>query len=240
MTGAETMRKLAIRLTLVLASALGVPASTSALPIDTPDIDTDAPRRAGAVAASSLWDSPAAPATVVVKPPQAPEPPPTAPERTPSANPLWAIPLATLSNTRERPIFSSSRRPPPAAVAPVPVAKAPPPPPKSPRAERPQLSLVGTIASGDEGFGIFVDQTTKAALRLKIGEDYQGWRLRSVQGREVTLERDQQTAILSLPQPGTGAAGQPRVPAEGALTQGFTQGFTQGPADPPPQRGGRR
>ena len=220
MTRAETMRKLAIRFTLLLAPALGIPASTSALQIDTPDIDLDAPRRTGAVAASSLWDSPAASATVAVEPPQSPEPSPTPPERTPSANPLWAIPLATLSNTRERPIFSSSRRPPPAAVAVVPVVKAPPPPPKPPRAERPQLSLVGTIASGDESFGIFVDQTTKAALRLKIGDDYQGWRLRSVQGREVTLERDQQTARLSLPQPGTGTAGQARLQAESAVTQG--------------------
>jgi general secretion pathway protein N len=102
----------------------------------------------------------------------------------------------------------------------VPVASAPPPPPKPPRAERPQLSLVGTIAGGDESFGIFIDQTTKAALRLKIGDDYQGWRLRSVQGREVTLERDQQTAILSLPQPGTGAAGLARGQGESVVTQG--------------------
>jgi general secretion pathway protein N len=219
MTRAETMRKLALRLTLLLASALGISASTMALPIDTADIDADAPRRTGGIAASSLWDSPAAAETVVVQPPRPPEPPSTAPERTPSANPLWPIPLATLSNTRERPIFSSSRRPPPAAVASAPVAKAPPPPPK-PRAERPQLSLVGTIAGGDESFGIFIDQTTKAALRLKIGDDYQGWRLRSVQGREVTLERDQQTAILSLPQPGTGAAGLVRGQAEGVVTPG--------------------
>lgn len=38
------------------------------------------------------------------------------------ANPLWAIPLKQLSNTRERPIFSPSRRPPAPAVA------GPPPP----------------------------------------------------------------------------------------------------------------
>jgi hypothetical protein len=164
---------------------------------------------------------------VEVKPPQPPEPPPTAPERTSSANPLWAIPLATLSNARERPIFSSSRRPPPAAVVSVPVASAPPPPPKPPRAERPQLSLVGTIAGGDESFGIFIDQTTKAALRLKIGDDYQGWRLRSVQGRDVTLERDQQTAILSLPQPGTGTAGLARGQAESSVTQGPADSLSQ-------------
>jgi hypothetical protein len=239
MTRTKTMRRLATRLALLLVSALGVPASTSALPTGVSDVDADAPRRADTLSASSLWDSPAGPpATVVVKPP---EPTPAAPERTPSANPLWAIPLANLSNTRERPIFSSSRRPPPPAVASVTVAKPPPPPPKPARVERPQLSLVGTIAGGDESFGIFVDPTTKAGLRLKIGEDFQGWKLRSVQGREVTLERDQQTAILSLPAPGTAAAGPVRVQAENAFTQGLTQGFTQGPADTPPQqRGGRR
>jgi hypothetical protein len=226
MTRAETMRRLT--LTFLLASALGIPASTSARPIDTSDIDLDAPRRTGAIAASSLWDSPAAPATTAaeVQSPQTAEPPPAEPESAPSANPLWAIPLATLSNTRERPIFSSSRRPPPPPVALAPVAKAPPPP-KPARVERPQFSLVGTIAGDDESFGIFVDQASKAALRLKIGDDYQGWRLRSVQGREVTLEHDQQTTILSLPQPGTGAPGQVRLQAESALIQGLPDSLSQ-------------
>jgi hypothetical protein len=235
MTQAETIRRLVIGLTLLLVATLGVPAATSALTTSTADADADVLRRADVPSASSPWDSSAVPATVVVKPP---EPPPAAPERTPSANPLWAIPLATLSNTRERPIFSSSRRSPPLVVASVPVAKAPPPPPKPPRAERPELSLVGTIASGDQSFGIFVDQTTKAALRLKIGDEYQGWRLRSVQGREVTLERDQQTTILSMPQAGAGAAGPMRVQAENAVSQG-SQG-SQASSDPPPQRGNRR
>lgn len=119
-------------------------------------------------------------------------------ERAPSANPLWAIPLSQLSETRDRPIFSVSRRPPapPAAAKPVTV-KAPPSKPP----ERPQLSLVGTIASGEEGFGIFLDQATRAALRLKVGEDHQGWKLQSIHGREVTLEKDQQTTVLSLPSP---------------------------------------
>jgi general secretion pathway protein N len=66
--------------------------------------------------------------------------------------------------------------------------------------------LLGTIASDDEGFGIFLDQSTKAVLRLKVDEDYQGWKLRSVQGREVTLEKDQQLVTLALPQPAVGQA----------------------------------
>lgn len=124
--------------------------------------------------------------------------PPPGPERPLSANPLWAIPLTKLSGTRDRPIFSPSRRPPPAVVAAEP---APAPPPRKKELEPPPLSLVGTIASEEESFGIFLDPSTKQALRLKLGEDYQGWKLRAVQGREVTMEKDQLSAVLTLPAP---------------------------------------
>ena len=123
--------------------------------------------------------------------------------RTLSGNPLWAIPLTALSSTRQRPIFSPSRRPPPPAVALAPVVKpADAPKPKEP--ERPKLTLVGTIASDHERFGIFLDQSTKAALRLRIGDDYQGWKLRSVEGREAVLEKDQEAFTLEMPQPAGG------------------------------------
>jgi general secretion pathway protein N len=122
-------------------------------------------------------------------------------QRAPSANPLWAIPLNRLSATRDRPIFSPSRRRPPPAVAAEPKLSVPnAAPPRGPA--RPPLSLVGTIASDEEGFGIFLDESTRVPLRLKIGEDYQGWKLRSVRGREATLENDRQTVVMSLPQPG--------------------------------------
>ena len=205
-------------LTLLLVTALGAPAATLAVPSDASDADLHAPRRADTPPVSSLWDQPAEPSPVVVVRPPQPAPAPAAPARTASANPLWGIPLSSLSNTRERPIFSQSRRPPPPVVTAAP-ATAPPPPQPPPRAERPQLSLVGTVGGGEESFGIFVDPNTKAALRLKIGEDYQGWKLRSVQGREVMLERDMQSAVLSLPQPGIAAPGIVRGQAENAAQQ---------------------
>jgi general secretion pathway protein N len=139
--------------------------------------------------------------------------------RPPSGNPLWAIPLTALSGTRQRPIFSSSRRPPPPAVALAPVVKPAPVAPKPKEPERPKLTLVGTVAGGHERFGIFLDQSTKAALRLRMGDDYQGWRLRSVLGREATLEKDQETVILALPQSGAGQpAGDVRSPLSNATT----------------------
>ena len=197
------MLKRAIGFMLLVASAHSAAALTSVAATDPLNVDAAEDARAGSSAASAIWAQPAARAQVqVVTAPPAPVP---VPERALSANPLWAIPLTALSGTRDRPIFSSSRRPPAPAVAPAAVPNvAAVSKPKEP--ERPPLSLVGTIASGDEGFGIFLDQSTKTALRLKVGEDYQGWKLRSVQGREATLEKDQQVVTLALPQPGLGQA----------------------------------
>jgi hypothetical protein len=197
-------RRLAISLILLALSAHGAapstPASSDALDNDL----TDDVRSAGP---SKVAPAPAEPVTTVrvVAPPV----------RTPSANPLWGIPLAQLSGTRERPIFSASRRPPPvAAVAETASAK---PPPRRKEIEPPQLSLVGTIASIDEGFGIFIDQSTKIAVRLKVGEDHQGWKLRQIRGREVTMEKDDRSAVLTLPQPG-GQSSQVRLLPVSAMT----------------------
>jgi general secretion pathway protein N len=195
------MLKRVIGFMFLVASAHSAAALTSvAATTDPLNADAAEDARAGSPAASAIW-APATRAQVqVVTAPAAPAP---VPERALSANPLWGIPLTSLSGTRDRPIFSSSRRPPPPGVAPAAVPNvATVSKPKEP--ERPLLSLVGTIASGDEGFAIFLDQSTKAALRLKVGEDYQGWKLRLVQGREATLEKNQQVVTLALPQPGVG------------------------------------
>ena len=184
-------RRLAISLMLLALSAHGaVPATPANDALDndmTDDVRLAAPSKAAPIPAEPVT-------TVRVVAPPAP------PVRTPSANPLWGIPLAELSGTRERPIFSASRRPPPvAAIAETAPVK---PPPRKKEIEPPQLSLVGTIASIDEGFGIFIDQSSKAAVRLKVGDDHQGWKLRQIRGREVTMEKDDRSAVLTLPQPG--------------------------------------
>ena len=150
-----------------------------------------------------------APQPEFVPPPAAAMPAPSSEPRPTSANPLWAIPLSALSATRDRPLFSASRRPPPPAVAPAAIVRAPPPPPPPPptEPEKPSLSLVGTIVGDADSFGIFIDQTSKSPLRLKVGEEHDGWMLRSVQKREVTLEKDEQSAVVAMPQPGKAADG---------------------------------
>ena len=194
------MRNLIISVTLLSLSLHGAGAAMSAASDDALDGGlSDDTRAAGSPAVMAIPVAPPVTAVRVVAPPPAPE-------RALSANPLWAIPLTQLSATRERPIFSPSRRPPPAVVAAeATIAKAPAVRKKEP--ETPQFALVGTIASDEEGFGIFLDQSTKGALRLKGGGDYQGWKLRAIRSREVTMEKDQQAAVLTLPQPGAAHPG---------------------------------
>jgi hypothetical protein len=161
---------------------------------------------AGIAEETRLGGPAAAPATEPVTSVRVLPPPVT--EGPLSANPLWAIPLKRLSATRDRPIFSPSRRPAPPVIASEPASAPPAPPPRKKEVEPPPLSLVGTIASDEESFGIFLDHATKEALRLKVGEDYQGWKLRDIHGRQVTMEKGQQAAVLTLPPPGGHADGE--------------------------------
>jgi hypothetical protein len=172
-----------------------------------------------------------------------------------SGNPLWAIPLRQLSATLERPLFAPSRRPPPVVaantyqLASVPPAP-PPPPPKALEPERPQLSLVGTIAGEEEGIGVFLDQAGKTVVRLKTGESHKGWVLRTVQHRTVVLAKGFAVVELALPAPDmtkTDAPPQPTLatqtpagqqgPAAGAKGSNWFLPAAPAAAAPPPANG---
>jgi general secretion pathway protein N len=120
----------------------------------------------------------------------------------PALNPLWRLPLERLSSTRERPIFSPSRRPPPAPtyVAPVAVRQ----PAKPPEPERPAITLVGTIIGTDDGYrmAIFLDTSTQDVLHLHIGEDYHGWVVSLIDQHEASLVKNGEQAMLELSGPG--------------------------------------
>jgi general secretion pathway protein N len=117
-----------------------------------------------------------------------------------SGNPLWAVPLPSLTATRERPIFSSSRRPyaPPVAAAPQRIAPVKPPAPPAEPA-RPLLALVATVIGDTQSIAVFTETATSNIVRLRTEEGHAGWILRSVKGREATLQKDGETAILTLP-----------------------------------------
>jgi general secretion pathway protein N len=209
-----------IRHRILVATLLAWPAT--ALAVTTPaivDLSTDQP-------VAQQPQPPAAPA---------PQPAQVQVKPVPSANPLWGVPIKQLSNTRERPIFSPSRRPPPppAVVAAPPPSPPPVETPKEP--ERPQLTLLGTIVNGSDGYGIFMDQATKAPVRIKIGASHQGWVLRSLRVGAATLGKGINKVVIEFPK----GVGQPNGlnranPASTAIWPAPTTGSLP-PLNPPPQ-----
>jgi hypothetical protein len=134
-----------------------------------------------------------------------------APELSTTANPLWAIPISKLSATRDRPLFSASRRPrtPTVAAAPTPTVVAQPPAP-----ETPPFTLVGTIIGENSRIAIFFDEALKTAIGVKEGESDSGWILRSVDPRSAILDGSGRTVTLDLPEP---AAQESPAPQSAAL-----------------------
>jgi general secretion pathway protein N len=82
------------------------------------------------------------------------------------------------------------------------VVEAPAPAPAPAAAERPILTLVGTIVGGGgDNIAIFFNPNTKSVIRLRLGESDGGWVLRSIGTREIVLEKDKQSFTLALPAP---------------------------------------
>jgi hypothetical protein len=120
-------------------------------------------------------------------------------------NPLWTVPLSALSATRDRPLFSVSRRPP---IVAAPIAA---PPPKqealaSPSPERPLLTLVGTIVSREASFAILQGSNAEAISRLRVGQENDGWRVQGIGLRSIVVEKGEQSVELNLPRPDGAAA----------------------------------
>lgn len=113
------------------------------------------------------------------------------------ATPLWQVPFEQLTYSRDRPLFSRTRRPPPVAVAlPPPVVMPVVPQPAPP----PQFSLMGILLGPDNlGVAILRDDTSQELKRLHSGESLAGWTLVDIQRRDVTLERAAQKITLRLP-----------------------------------------
>jgi general secretion pathway protein N len=160
---------------------------------------------------------------------------PIAHERGPTGNPLWGIPLRVLTETRERPLFSPSRRPPPFVLASAPAPVRPVAAPKPPEPDHPLLTILGTVVGSSDAIAVFMEQATNQVIRIHAGQDHDGWVLRAVQGREALFEKDTRRATLALPAPGAATAtatapGQPQ-PVQAA------QAALPAPAAAAPQAG---
>jgi hypothetical protein len=122
-------------------------------------------------------------------------------------NPLWTIPLNTLTATRERPLFAPSRRP-PLQAAPAVIANVAAPPPPAAEPEQLGLRLLGTIAGRDAGIAICLNLATSEVVRVRTGESFEGWNLRTVRGREATFAKASRQEVLAMASPDD-----PRQPA---------------------------
>lgn len=88
-------------------------------------------------------------------------------------------------------------------------------PVKPPELERPAVSLIGTVIGAEVQIAVFLETATKNVVRLRVGEGHQGWVLRLVKARKVTLVKDdvEQTVVLeSSPSGEAPALGGPTMP----------------------------
>jgi hypothetical protein len=118
-----------------------------------------------------------------------------------AGNPVAAVPLNSLSATRDRPLFSPSRRPPPPAAAvaePTPAAADAPAVAQGP--EGPPFTLMGTLLGPDARIGIFMNERTRQSARIREGATDSGWTLVSIDSRTAVMRSDgQQPVTLALP-----------------------------------------
>jgi hypothetical protein len=74
--------------------------------------------------------------------------------------------------------------------------------------------LIGTVIGTDVQIGIFLEKATNKVVRLRLGEEHQGWVLRLIKAREVTLVKDvEEILALDPPQGGAPAVRGPAMPA---------------------------
>jgi|GEM_PF-1658857 len=134
-----------------------------------------------------------------------PDPAPAGAAAPRAGNPLWAISLDSLSETRDRPLFSVSRRPP--VVTPVLAAVekkqeiVPPPPP-----ERPSLTLVGTIVSRKGSVAMVQGASGGEAMRIRVGQENDGWQVQGIGLRSIVVGKGEQSVELALPKRDAGPA----------------------------------
>jgi hypothetical protein len=153
-------------------------------------------------------------------------------------SPLAAQPLDRLSATRERPLFSPTRRPPP-PPPPVVVAPEPPPPPPPP----PDVALFGIVMDGDEAHAVVRAGPAAKIMNVRVGDDIGGWKVAQIEGRQLVLSLDDRIATFMM-FTGNSPNGAPPVDRETQSADRQAQPQTQqqnqmrqnapAPPDPPP------
>jgi general secretion pathway protein N len=109
------------------------------------------------------------------------------------ATPLAGQPLDALRASRERPLFSPTRRPPPPPAV-VERSPDPPPPPPPP----PNVALFGIVMDAGEARAIVRTAPAADVLRVRTGDDIGGWKVAEIEGRRLVLSLDGRLATFTM------------------------------------------
>ena len=103
--------------------------------------------------------------------------------------------LNDLRQTRERPLFSATRRPPPKVDLAQAMTSAPPPPPIMP----PAVTLIGVVLGTGEHAVIVQEKAAGKPIRVAVGQDIEGWRVDSIKPRSFILKNGDRAVTLTFP-----------------------------------------
>lgn len=111
-----------------------------------------------------------------------------------SANPLIRIAIGSLDEIVERPLFSPDRR----APAEEPPAVVEFTPPAEEQFSPDDFTLLGVVDAGADKTALVRSNRTNEVLRLRPGQDFDGWTLQEVGDKSVIIAREGQDYPLKL------------------------------------------
>lgn len=114
-------------------------------------------------------------------------------------NPLDALRLPDLMITRERPLFTPSRR----AYVSLPLDVQAPPllPPVEAKAvsfDPPPLDLIGTAVGDGLSYALIRNRGNAIVVRVRPGDEAEGWQVRVIRVRSILLQREGHEKALEL------------------------------------------
>ena len=107
-------------------------------------------------------------------------------------NPLAAHALEDFAATRDRPLFTPSRRP--FVAPPVARAEAPPPPPPPP----PELTFFGTLVDAEGASAIVRGGPSEKPVHVHVGDMVGGWKIAMIDDRQIVLSRDDRSITFTM------------------------------------------
>lgn len=110
------------------------------------------------------------------------------------SNPVELQPLRELAVTRDKPLFSPTRQPPPKPVAPV-ARQEPPAPPPPP----PSVVVLGIVSENGNGrAAIRAGGASDKVTRVRTGDDVGGWTVERIEPRRLVLTQGERSVDFAL------------------------------------------